>query len=623
MFQGNQRQHRSGAMSGRQTYKPLSPLGPPPGMHLMRTPAGSGDLGAGVDTPIAARPPLTAQEIAARERERVQAGIDERQRLVAEGLTRTQALARNREVADLKAEVARLRAAQAPGSSANQELTNPPSPAREVIPALVAPVLPTAPTASEAGTISAESLQEYVTAMTVYAAELAAYERTTAAALAEAKLREHQAELAIQSRPDPPRRDERAIPRHPAPPKSSGQAQQGTWVDLSGERERDEDEEEQEDDYDDKDDHDREYAYLDTSGPAGANLRGPSVIDRRLHEAEQLLRQLALTLVPWDLRRKTTVGMFGTSSGQLPGPSLERLSNMLLAKLKDGNTRAVGVPIFVPSGEVGTLHLAPAYPAALAPEPMRHYASRIVDGYLTLSELQHGPDVLPCTKAAIRVFFESHVQRLEEVGGLTSEENGALIVKYIQLQGQILSHVGSYLESGESDKARDDQWIYRAALVLHYVISVFNTIGIDALGLDGRQAWPTADEIVELADLWDERYKPLLREDRDRRIEHLTWNRLRAAAIFIGLCCVSCGKPGQSASSCFECAAPKVSRGRDASFDKDFAAAKAKDPTLTTEAFKAKRTVPKTAAVKPKTEEQFFTALLTSQKAVAVPVCLA
>ena len=555
MFQGNQRQHRSGAMSGRQTYKPLSPLGPPPGMHLMRTPAGSGDLGAGVDTPIAARPPLTAQEIAARERERVQAGIDERQRLVAEGLTRTQALARNREVADLKAEVARLRAAQAPGSSANQELTNPPSPAREVIPALVAPVLPTAPTASEAGTISAESLQEYVTAMTVYAAELAAYE--------------------------------------------------------------------QEDDYDDKDDHDREYAYLDTSGPAGANLRGPSVIDRRLHEAEQLLRQLALTLVPWDLRRKTTVGMFGTSSGQLPGPSLERLSNMLLAKLKDGNTRAVGVPIFVPSGEVGTLHLAPAYPAALAPEPMRHYASRIVDGYLTLSELQHGPDVLPCTKAAIRVFFESHVQRLEEVGGLTSEENGALIVKYIQLQGQILSHVGSYLESGESDKARDDQWIYRAALVLHYVISVFNTIGIDALGLDGRQAWPTADEIVELADLWDERYKPLLREDRDRRIEHLTWNRLRAAAIFIGLCCVSCGKPGQSASSCFECAAPKVSRGRDASFDKDFAAAKAKDPTLTTEAFKAKRTVPKTAAVKPKTEEQFFTALLTSQKAVAVPVCLA
>ena len=622
MFQGG-RQHRSGAMSGRQTFKPLSPLAPPPGSHLMRTPVGREETGTEADTPLAAHRPMTAQELAVRERERVQAGVEERQRLVADGLTRTQVQARNREVADLKAEVARLKAAHAPGLGAIQEQTNPPSPASAEIQAPVAPVLPTAPTANDAGTYSADAFTEYGAAMIRYATESAAYERAIAAALAEATLREHQAELAIQTRPDPPHRDERANPRRPAPPKSSGQAQQGTWVDLSGERERDENEEEQEDDYDDKDDHDREYAYLDTSGPAGANLRGPSVIDRRLHEAEQLLRQLALTLVPWDLRRKTTVGMFGTSSGQLPGPSLEMLSTMLLAKLKDGNTRAVGVPIFVPSGEVGTLHLAPAYPAALAPEPMRHYASRIVDGYLTLSELQHGPDVLPSTKAAIRVFFESHVRRLEEVGGLTSEENGALIVKYIQLQGQILSHVGSYLESGESDKARDDQWIYRAALVLHYVISVFNTIGIDALGLDGRQAWPTADEIVELAGIWDERYKPLLREDRAHCIEHLTWNRLRAAAIFIGLCCVSCGKPGQSASSCFECAAPKASRGRDASFDKDFAAAKAKDPALTTEAFKAKRTVPKTAAVKPKTEEQFFTALLTSQKAVAVPVCLA
>ena len=622
MFQGNQRQHRSGVMSGRQTYRPLSPLGPPPGMHLMRTPAGSGDLGAGADTPIAARLPLTAQEIAARERERVQAGIDERQRLVAEGLTRTQAQARIREVADLKAEVARLRAAQTPGPGATQEQANPPLPARAENPAPVAPVLPTAPTANDAGTYSADSFAEHVAAMTVYATELAAYERATAAALAEAMLREHQAELAIQSRPDPPHRDERANPRRPAPPKSSGQAQQGTWVDLSGERDYDEDE--QEDDDDDKDDHDRDYTYLDTSGPAGANLRGPPVIDRRLYEAEQLHRQRALSLGPWDLRRKTTVGMFGTSSGQLPGPSLEMLSTMLLAKVKDGNTRAVGVPNFGPSGEVGTLHLAPAYPAALSPEPMRHYASRIVDGYLTLSELQHGPDVLPCTKAAIRGFFESHIRRLEEAGGLTPEENQALIVKYIQLQAQILSHVGSYLESGESDKARDEQWIYRAALVLHYLISVFNTIGIDALGLDGRQAWPTADEIVELAGFWEERYKPLLREDRARCIEHLTWTRLRAAAIFIGLCCVSCGKPGQSASSCFECAAPKAARDhRDPTFDKDFAAAKVQDATLTLEAFKAKRNRTKPAAAKPKTEEQHFTALLTSQKAVAVPVCLA
>jgi len=153
---------------------------------------------------------------------------------------------------------------------------------------------------------------------------------------------------------------------------------------------------------------------------------------------------------------------------------------------------------------------------------------------------------------------------------------------------------------------------------------VFNTIGVDALGLEGRQAWPTPDEIVALGDFWPDLYKPLLREDRGNRIEHLTWTRLRAAAIFIGLGCDTCGKPGQSTSSCFECAAPKAARSeRDPTFDKDFNAAKAKDATLTVEAFRAKRNRPKPAAVKPKTEEQHFTALLASQKAIAVPVCQA